>query len=313
MGSAIGGFKDALASVINRVRIVRGGHDGRRPLKPVIEWGRTPRVGEFGPHGNALDLVRAPVKARDVALIVAGIHNVRVGGIGGNVSRFPAADRVPFVAANRAFIAAAGNRHGGIILLRAVDVVRRPRVGDDVVELRGRLVVLACPGLAAIQADGNAPIVRGDHSFCILRIDPQAVIVAMRNFNFIEVAATIGGLEELHVGDVNSIRILRIGDYVHVVPRALKQAVAAVYEIPSVAAVIGAVESTGFLGFDNRVDSVGVRRDRQPDTTVGSLRKTVLHELFPRCAAIRGTIHATARAAARERPRSSSSFPQRGK
>src|SRR5258706_193480 len=35
---------------------------------------------------------------------------------------------------------------GGVILLRAVDVVRRPRVGDDVVKLSGWLVVLATPG-----------------------------------------------------------------------------------------------------------------------------------------------------------------------
>src|SRR5713101_3384517 len=108
VGAAVGGLEDALASVVNRVRIVRRGHDGRRPLKTVIEWGRTPRVGEFGPHGNALDLVRAAVKARDVALIVAGIHDVRVGGIGGNVSGFPAPNGIPFVASNRAFIAAAG-------------------------------------------------------------------------------------------------------------------------------------------------------------------------------------------------------------
>jgi len=77
------------ASVINRVRIVRRGHDGRRPLKTVIERGRTARIGEFGPHSNTLDLVRAPVEASDVALIVAGIHNVRVERRGRNISRFP--------------------------------------------------------------------------------------------------------------------------------------------------------------------------------------------------------------------------------
>jgi hypothetical protein len=187
-----------------------------------MERGRATCIREFGPYRNALDLVRAPVKARDVALIVAGIHNVRVEWRGRNISRFSAPDGIPFVAANRAVIAAAGNRDGGIILLCAIDVVRRPRIRDDVVELRRRLVVFTCPGLAAIQADCNATVVRRDHSFCILRIDPQTVIVAVRNFNLVEVAAAVGGLEELHVGYVNRIGILRIGDHVHVIPRALK-------------------------------------------------------------------------------------------
>ncbi len=98
----------------------------------------------------------------------------------------------------------------------------------------------------------------------------------MRNFNFVEVAATVGGLEELDIGYVNRIGILGIGDHVHVVPRTLKQAVAAVYEIPSVAAVVGAIQSAGFLGFDNGVDSVGICCHRQADASVGSLRKAVL-------------------------------------
>jgi len=36
----------------------------------------------FGRHIDALNLIGAPVEARDVALVVAGIHNVRVGGLG---------------------------------------------------------------------------------------------------------------------------------------------------------------------------------------------------------------------------------------
>src|SRR5208282_1728375 len=133
-------------------------HDGRRPLKTMLEFGCSASIAQFGRDGDVFDLVGAAVEARDVALIVAGIHDVRVGWIGRDISRFPASDLIPTVAANGGVIAAAGNRHGGIILLRAVYVVRRPRIGDNVVKLRGRLVVLAGPRLASIKADGNAAV-----------------------------------------------------------------------------------------------------------------------------------------------------------
>ena len=286
MRATVGGFENAFASVVNRVGVVRRGHDGRRPLKAMVEPARAARIAQFRRHGDVLDLVRAPVEARDVALIVAGIHNVRVGWIGRNIACFPAPDGVPIVAANLAAIAAAGNGHGGIILLRAVDVVRGPRVGDDVVELRGGLVVLARPRIAAIEADRDAAVVRGNHALRILRIDPETVIVAVRNFHFIEAAPAVGGLEELDIRDVERIGIVRIGDDVHVVPRALKQRVATVYEIPGVAAVVGTIKSAVFFSFDNRVDAFGVRRHRQPDAPVGTLRKPVLLQPFPGGAAI---------------------------
>jgi len=121
----------------------------------------------------------------------------------------------------------------------------------DVVELRGRLIILARPRIAAIQADGNAAVVRSDHALRVLRVDPQAVIVAMRNFHFIEAASAVGGLEELHVRHVDRVYILRIGDHVHVIPGALQQRMAAVYEIPGVAAIVGAIKSAAFLGLDD--------------------------------------------------------------
>src|SRR5207247_3383270 len=46
---------------------------------------------------------------------------------------------------------AARHRHGGVVLLRAVDAVRRLGVGDHVIELGRRLVVDGRPALAAIQ------------------------------------------------------------------------------------------------------------------------------------------------------------------
>src|SRR3974390_2602504 len=157
--SAVGGFENRFAAVVEGVRIVRRNDDGRGPLKAVRQTGGATRVGQFRRDCDVLHLVRAPVEARDIALIVAGINNVRIGRIGRDVSRFAASDRIPIVASNGSVVAAAGNGHSGVVLLGTIHVVGSPRVGNDVVKLRGRLVILAGPGFAAIQGHGRATVV----------------------------------------------------------------------------------------------------------------------------------------------------------
>ena len=49
---------------------------------------------------------------------------------------------------------------GAVVLLRAVDVVRRTSVGDHVVELRGRLVILAAPGFSSVESHRHSAVVR---------------------------------------------------------------------------------------------------------------------------------------------------------
>ena len=275
--SAVGGFEDALAAVVDRVRIVRRNHDRRRPLKAVFQIGRAARIRKIGPHRNVLHLAGAFVEARDVALVVARINNIRIGRIGRDVSGFSAAYRIPVVAPDFAVIAAAGNRDRRIVLLRAVHVIRIARVGGHVIELRGRLIVLPGPALAAIQADCHAAIVAGNHAPGVLRIDPQSVIVAVRNFDLVERASAIGGPEELHVEDVNRVRVLRIGDHVHVIPGPLVQAVTAIHQIPAVAAIVRAIEATLFR-LDDRVHAIRVRCHRHTDSSVGTLRQSVLFD-----------------------------------
>src|SRR5207245_1059252 len=81
--------------------------------------------------------------------------------------------------AHAALVAEAGDANAAVVLLRAVDVIRKLAVGDDVVELRRRLVVHGAPGLAAVHADGGAAIVAVDDAFRVSRINPQAVMVAV--------------------------------------------------------------------------------------------------------------------------------------
>jgi len=102
----------------------------------------------------------------------------------------------------------------------------------------------------------------------------------MRNFHFIEAASAVGGLEELHVRHVDRVYILRIGDHVHVIPGALQQRMAAVYEIPGVAAIVGAIKSAAFLGLDDGIDALGIRRYCQADATVGPFGRPCSSSFF---------------------------------
>src|SRR6266704_3078951 len=86
------------------------------------------------------------------------------------------------------------------------------------VELRGWLVIFACPGLASVETYRHSAVVENNHATRILGVNPHAMVVAMRNFDFVERVAAIGRSVEIYVGDVDRIGVLRIGDDVHVIP-----------------------------------------------------------------------------------------------
>src|SRR5438128_930796 len=113
---------------------------------------------------DVLGLAGPLVEAGNQALVVAGVHNVRVWRIGRNVTRLSAAYRVPIGTIDGTVVAAAGDSDGAVVLLRAIDVVRRTSIGNYVIELRRRLVILAGPSLATIQTHGYAAIVGNDHA-----------------------------------------------------------------------------------------------------------------------------------------------------
>ena len=54
----------------------------------------------------------------------------------------------------------AGHDHGGVVLLRAVDAIGILIVHRDLIDFRGRLIVLRAPGAAAIERDVGAAVVR---------------------------------------------------------------------------------------------------------------------------------------------------------
>ncbi len=114
------------------------------------------------------------------------------------------------------------------------------------VELRRRLVVLRRPALAAIDRDRRAAIVRVDHAIRILRIDPEAVMIAMRRGQKVERLATVGGTEQAGVQHVNRIRTLRVGKNMREVPRTLRESLVIVDARPGFATIVGAIQAAFF-------------------------------------------------------------------
>ena len=116
----------------------------------MFEVGSACAVTQIRRNRNVFELAIALVVARNDAFIVSGIHNIWIGRIRCNVASFPAANRIPVGVIDCAIVAAAGNRDGAVVLLRSIDVVRSSSIGNDVIELRGWLIVLPGPSLSAI-------------------------------------------------------------------------------------------------------------------------------------------------------------------
>ena len=186
----VGGLEEDFTRVVERLRIV-GREDNRLgPLKAMFDVGGGPSDGIDGPGIDRLFLMDVAILARNLATIGSGVNDERVSWIGRNVTALAATDVVPVRTIDRSVGTGTGDGDGGVVLLRAVDVVGEAVVGGDVVELRGRLVVLSGPALAAVGGDGCAAVVAVDHALGIGGIDPEAVVVAMRSADRRESLAT---------------------------------------------------------------------------------------------------------------------------
>src|SRR6266568_7784883 len=132
-----------------------------------------------GPYGDVLLLLGALVELGDYTAARSCVNNVRITRIWKDVAALSATYVIPVLAADVPIIAAAGNADSTVVLLCSVEVIQHAVIGGDVIELRGWLVVLRTPTLAAINADGSAAVISVNHALRIHGIDPQAVMVAM--------------------------------------------------------------------------------------------------------------------------------------
>ena len=171
------------------------------------------------------------------------------------------------------------------------------------IELRRRLVIFPRPILAPIQRHSHTTVVRRNHAPRIARIDPQSMVVAVGNFDFIKQMAAVSRLETLHIHDIDHVLISGIGKDVHVIPRPLPQAVARIDEIPSLAAIIRPVEpAIRIASLDQSVDAIRVGCDGDSDAPIRPLRESVFFESLPGRAAVTGAIESAPRPAVRHVP-----------
>jgi len=259
-----------------------------------------------------LRLAGAAIEAADVAEVGTGINDVGIARIDGDVAALAATDIVPIPPIDEAAIATGTDTDGGIVLLRAVDAIREIVVGDDVVELRGGLIVLRRPILACVDGNRGATVVGIDHASGIVGIDPQPVMIAVWGRNAVEGFAAIDGAEKPGVGDVNGVRIFRVGPDVGEIPGALTEAAVFIDERPVIAAVGAAVEAA-LVGFDKCVDGVGIAaRDADGDAAEGTGGKAIAGEPLPGGTVVTRSIQGALVSTAVEGPRRAIALPHGG-
>src|SRR5690242_17095808 len=199
--AAISGLEQNVGTEIQRV-LVFGRKDERRSAVIAVLAG----TKDYGAY---------VLRLRGGLVVLASltaVDDVGIERVGRNVAIFLCADGMPVAKGDFAVITAAGGTDGPALLLPAVDPVGKTIVGDDVIELRGRLVVPGTPGFAAVDSERGALVDTEQDDLWIEGIDPDAMVIVAtgRAFDGCEILAAIGGAIGRSVGDVDDIGIARI-------------------------------------------------------------------------------------------------------
>ena len=156
--------------------------------------------------------------------------------------------------------------HRAVVLTVAVDPVRHPVVGADVIHLPDR----QRHALAARRARNPRAAVVGQHeAAAVLRIDPDVVAVAAAAATASAAAkrdAAVARSMEAAVQDEQVIRILRIDLHADVVARAADERAIPADGLPRRAAVFRSPQRALIRGLNQRVHPLRIRRrDRDVD------------------------------------------------
>src|SRR5579862_7072405 len=186
------------------------------------------------------------------------------------------------LATNVASIGAAGDRYRAVVLLRAINVVLKLIISCYVVKLGGWLVVLRGPILAAIDGDGRTAVVAIDHPLRIFWINPKRMMIAMGRRQQGQAFATISGTKHSGVEHVDGVDTFRVGEDVGEIPGSLSETLVVIDFCPTIAAIIGAIESAGVLRFDERVHAIGIcSGNGYANSAHNAGRQSVPFEMFP--------------------------------
>ena len=182
--------------------------------------------------------------------------------------------------------------------MSSVDAIREPIVGREVIELGGQLVVNGRECVAAVVADAGAAVVAFYDALCVVRVDPDIVIVAVGRRDLGEGFAAVNRLPRAIGENPASVCVLWICEYVLVVPgTALKVAVVA-HQLPGVAVIVGPINTTVFR-FNRGVNATGLsRRNCHSDASQWPFGKSrIARNILPSVAAVSCSPQTTIRAA----------------
>ena len=198
-----------------------------------------------------------------------------------------------------------------LILLGPADVVREAARRLHRVDLRGG-IVLGRPRAATVHGDVGAAVVGLDHPLVVRGIDPQIVVVLVRNANPLPGPAPVAGPPEVLVVHVHGVAFLRVGRDSCVVERPRAQ-IAVRARLGPRGAGVARDEHASVTRLDVGVDPVGIRAGhRHADLSPEIARQArVAGQLRPCVPSVDRLEQAAAVAAAPQEPGLAVGLPER--
>ena len=249
--------------------------------------------------------------------MAAGVEHIEVRRVLGDVAALAAAGRVVPTAARPPRLhvvpTLAGNADRGVVLLGSAYMVGKVVRDIHMVQLGSR-IRLTGPGVAAVDGDIAAAVVRVAHAHRIVRVDPEVVLVAVRRTDdMVEGLTAVVRTVEAGIQRIHAFRIHRVGVHPRVVEGALAQLPLVVRETPGGAPVVGA-EHAAFGGFHDGPYPIRIRRGNgHADLADRAGRHTrVLGEFGPGVPAVVGAVEPGIGAAAPHLPGLPVHLPQGG-
>src|ERR1700730_7420919 len=179
------------------------------------------------------------------------------------------------------------------------------------IKLRGRLIVLCCPGLAAIGGNADSAIAGVADAVRISRINPKPVMISMSRGEQCEILSAIDRTKQSRIQKINRIGRFWIGVNFAEIPSALSKTAILVNARPMLPGIIRAIEPT-FFRLDDCVNAIRISaRNGDADLAKNSIRQSVSFQMFPGDPVIFRTVESTPRSAAREKPRLPTRLPKR--
>src|SRR2546423_5590279 len=148
------------------------------PLETMDEINRDMNVINERDHARIVGVLFVLVVKGEVTFVV-GIDDVPVPRIGNDEAALAPAGLKPILRGDHSSIGPARYPDIRVVLLCAVDVIRKRVIDRDVIKLRGRLVLLCRPRFSSVSRNRDAAIVRVPNSLRVRWIDPEPVMIAM--------------------------------------------------------------------------------------------------------------------------------------